>query len=182
MKLTFRSVHRDLGYFYVGLIISFAFSGIMMNHRDHWHPEKYTVETTPIQTQLPKEADITEKFVKGFVAGELKLKDKVRRHGVRNNQLRINCEKHEIEIDLKTGKGELVEFRKTPLISQMMFIHKTTSNWWIYYSDIFGLSLITIAVTGMLIIPKGKLSFKSRGWKLALAGLLFPLIFLFWLA
>ena len=39
-----RSIHRDFGYFYLGLIISFAFSGILMNHRESWHPEKYTTE------------------------------------------------------------------------------------------------------------------------------------------
>jgi len=42
MKLTRRDLHRDLGYFYMGLIISFAFSGILQNHRDTWKPEKYT--------------------------------------------------------------------------------------------------------------------------------------------
>ncbi len=26
-----RNLHRDLGYFYIGLIISFAFSGVLMN-------------------------------------------------------------------------------------------------------------------------------------------------------
>ncbi|KOY86327.1 hypothetical protein AD998_09380 [bacterium 336/3] len=182
MKMTIRSIHRDLGYFYVGLIISFAFSGILMNHRDQWHAEKYTIETKEFQTQLPKESEITEAFVKGFVSNELKIKDKFRRHTLKNDKLRINCERHEIEIDMKTGKGEATEFRKTPIISQMMGLHKNTSNWWIYYSDIFGLSLITIAVTGMFVLPKGKLSFKSRGWKLAVAGLLFPLIFLIFLA
>ena len=49
MKLTSRAIHRDLGYFYVGLILSFALSGIMMNHRDSWHPEKYTLNITEIQ-------------------------------------------------------------------------------------------------------------------------------------
>ncbi|MCU0436420.1 MAG: PepSY-associated TM helix domain-containing protein [Raineya sp.] len=180
--MTIRSIHRDLGYFYVGLIISFAFSGILMNHRDYWHPEKYTIETKEFQTQLPKESEITETFVKGLVSDELKIKDKFRRHTIKNEKLRINYERHEIEIDIKTGKGEATEFRKTPVISQMMGLHKNTSNWWIYYSDVFGLSLIAIAVTGMFVFPKGKLSFKARGWKLAVAGLLFPLIFLLFLA
>jgi hypothetical protein len=47
-----RNLHRDLGYFYIGLIISFAFSVILMNHRDSWHPEKYTVETKAIEFKL----------------------------------------------------------------------------------------------------------------------------------
>ncbi|HEU4495416.1 MAG TPA: hypothetical protein VFR70_00015, partial [Flavobacterium sp.] len=65
------------------------------------------------------------------------------------------------------------------IISQAMKLHKNTSNWWIYYSDIFGISLILIAVTGAMMIPYGKFAFKKRGWKLAIAGILFPLLFLF---
>jgi hypothetical protein len=57
-----------------------------------------------------------------------------------------------------------------------MRLHKTNSNWWIYYGDLFGISLITIAITGMIMLPSGKLSFKRRGWKLAIAGLIFPLL------
>jgi hypothetical protein len=60
-----------------------------------------------------------------------------------------------------------------------MSLHKTLQ---IYYSDIFALSLITIALTGTIMIKSGKFSFKERGWKLALAGILFPLLFLFLLA
>ncbi|MEY2703020.1 MAG: hypothetical protein RLY43_1658, partial [Bacteroidota bacterium] len=84
----------------------------------------------------------------------------------------------EVEIELKTGKGEITYFKKTPIISHLMKLHKNTSNWWIYYSDIFGLSLITIALTGAMMITVGKNTFKKRGWKLAVIGILFPLLFL----
>lgn len=57
-----RNIHRDLGYFYIGLIISFAFSGILMNHRDSWHPEKYTVETKAVSVNIPQGTEITEKY------------------------------------------------------------------------------------------------------------------------
>lgn len=176
-----RSIHRDFGYFYLGLIISFAFSGILMNHRESWHPDKYTTETKAITVTLPSEDAINEKFAENL-GKELGVEDKFRRHGIKKGELRIAYENTDIEIDLKTGKGEIVTFVKTPLISQTMKLHKSTSNWWIYYSDIFGLSLILIAVTGAMMITAGKYTFKRRGWKLALAGILFPLIFLFLLA
>jgi uncharacterized protein len=178
MKFNIRNIHRDFGYFYVGLIISFAISGLMMNHRDHWSPEKYTINARAVKKVLPKEVEITEVFVKNLVANELLVKDKFKRHSIRKGKLKIVCDNHDIEFNLATGDGEIVEFKKTPLISQMMFLHKTNSNWWIYYSDVFALSLITIATTGILLIPKGRLSFKERGWKLAVAGLVFPLLFL----
>lgn len=172
-----RNLHRDLGYFYIGLIMSFAFSGILMNHRDSWHPEKYTVETKAITVNIPKDTEITEKYASAL-GKQLGIDDKIRRHKVKDDALKISFEKNDVEIDLKTGKGEIVSFIKTPFISQTMKLHKNTSNWWIYYSDIFGISLITIAFTGAIMIPAGKFTFKRRGWKLALAGLIVPLLIL----
>lgn len=172
-----RSLHRDLGYFYIGLIISFAFSGILMNHRDSFHAEKYTVETKNIAVTIPTNVNITEEYADSL-GKQLGIEDKIRRHKVDEGKLKISFEKNDVEIDLKTGKGEIVSFIKTPIISSMMKLHKNTSNWWIYYSDIFGLSLITIAITGAIMIPAGKFTFKKRGWKLALAGLIVPLLIL----
>lgn len=176
-----RSLHRDLGYFYIGLIIAFAFSGILMNHREVWKPEKYTVETRQFQVKLPAEDLISEKYI-DKLKEELKIEDKLRRFNIKEGKLKVSLEKNDIEIDMKTGAGEVVSFIKTPVISQMMKLHKSTSNWWIYYGDIFGISLIIIAITGAIMIPAGKFTFKKRGWKLALTGLIFPLIFLFLLA
>ena len=108
----------------------------------------------------------------------LHIEDKFKRQLIRKGELRLAFENTEVAIDIKTGKGEIVKFIKTPIISQTMGLHKNTSNWWIYYADIFGISLIIIAVTGTLLVTHGKHTFKKRGWKLALAGLIFPLLFL----
>jgi hypothetical protein len=180
-KINFRNLHRDLGYFYIGLIISFAFSGLMMNHRESWHPEKYTTETKSIEVQLPEESEINEKYAEDL-GKKLGIDDKLRRHMIKKGTLKISFEKHDMEIDMKTGKGEIVTFFKTPIISQSMTLHKNTSNFWIYYSDIFAISLIIIALTGTIMIKAGKFSWKNRGWKLAVAGVLFPLLFLFLLS
>lgn len=180
-QATIRNLHRDLGYFYLGLIIAFAFSGIILNHRSSWHPEKYTVETKAIEVGPIDEEQLSDGFAKKL-GSSLGIEDKMRRQTAKDGTFRISYEKNDVEIDMATGKGEIVSFRKTPLISQSISLHKNTSNWWIYYSDIFGASLIVIAVTGAIMIPVGKFNFRRRGWKLALAGLLFPLIFLFLLA
>ena len=138
-QATIRNLHRDLGYFYIGLIISFAFSGILMNHRESWHPEKYTVETKAIEVQLPADkTEITEKYAEEL-GEKLGIDDKFRRHKVKDDEFKISFEKNDVEIDLNTGKGEIISFNKTPIISQAMKLHKSTSNWWIYYSDIFGI-------------------------------------------
>ena len=180
MNLKARNLHRDLGYFYIGLIISFALSGILMNHRDQFHAEKYNVETKNIEVKLPNKEAISEDFAKNIIK-QFDVADTYRKHKIKGETLRISFKNTDVEVDLNTGKGELTTYNKTPIISQMMKLHKSTSNWWIYYGDIFGLSLITIAITGAIMIPAGKFSFKNRGWKLALAGVIIPLIVLFFI-
>lgn len=172
-----RGLHRDLGYFYIGLIISFALSGILMNHRDSFHAEKYTTESRLIIVKVPEKNEINDEYAEQL-GKKLGIDDNFRRQKVDEGKFRISFEKNDVEIDMKSGKGEITTFIRTPIISSMMKLHKNTSDWWIYYSDIFGISLITIAITGAIMIKVGKNTFSKRGWKLALAGLIVPLLVL----
>lgn len=148
-----------------------------MNHREAWHPDKYTTQTKAIEVKLPAESEINEQFAEDL-GKQLGIQDKMRRHMVKKGEFKISFENNDVEIDMKTGKGEIVTFIKTPIISQTMKLHKSTSNFWIYYSDIFAISLVIIALTGTIMIKAGKFSWKQRGWKLAVAGVVFPLLFL----
>jgi len=180
--MTIRNLHRDLGYFYVGLIIAFAFSGIFLNHRKIWHPSKYKAEVKEITLSMPENAEmIDETFVKSS-ATTLGIKDGFRRFKVDKGMMEASYESHDLKVDISTGKGEVVRYVKVPLLAQMTQLHQETNDWWIYYSDIFGIAMLTIACTGMLMFPSGPNSFKERGWKLALLGIIFPLIFLFLLS
>ena len=64
MKLTARNTHRDIAYFYVGLIIAFSISGIFLNHRQAWHPKRYTYDKKEISIPVPvgKEA-VNDEFI-----------------------------------------------------------------------------------------------------------------------
>jgi uncharacterized protein len=123
---------------------------------------------------------LNENFIKRFTE-EQKIDDNLRRFTVEKNNLRISYLNHDVQIDLATGKGKLESYRTTPILGQMTKLHQDTSQWWIYYSDAFGVAMLVIAFTGMFI-QKGENSFWSRGWKLALIGVIFPLIFLFLLS
>lgn len=178
MKLTARNTHRDIAYFYVGLIISFALSGIFLNHRQSWHPRRYTYDKKEINITVPASKElINEEFIAAFTR-EQNISDDLRRFNVDGNNLRISYTSHDVQVDLATGTGKIESYRVTPLLGQMTQLHQDTSKWWIYYSDIFGIGMLTIAFTGMFI-ERGRNSFQGRGWRLALAGIVFPLIFLF---
>ena len=176
MKITNRSLHRDIAYFYVGLLIVFSFSGIILNHRQDWYPMNYTFETKEIKLSVPTdENQITKDFLNSkAIENDLVYES----HRVRNGSLRVFFKDNGI-LDMKLGGSNgTIEFkRKVPILGHTMYLHKTTNKFWIWYSDIFGLAMIVIAVTGILI-PTGKKGFSKRGWKFAVAGLIFPLIFL----
>jgi uncharacterized protein len=178
-KINARNTHRTLAYFYVGLIISFAISGIFLNHRRDFSPSSYVSSVKEISI-LPIASDsVNDAFVENLKK-ENGIKDKLRRYRIEKEILKISFEQNDVEIDLTTGKGTIETYKTRPLIGQMTQLHQDTSNWWIYYSDLFGLSMAIIAITGMFI-QKGKNSFKKRGWILALIGIIFPLIFLLFL-
>jgi hypothetical protein len=176
MKITNRRLHRDFAYFYVGLIIAFSFSGIILNHRQDWYPMDYTYENKEITISLPENS---KQITKEFIENETKKFNlKYDGHRVRKNTLRVYYKNNTVlDVDIKSGKGNLEFKRKVPFIGQTMYLHKTTNNFWIWYSDIFGAAMLLIAITGILI-PAGKNGFSKRGWKLAVLGLIFPILFL----
>lgn len=180
MKISNRTLHRDIAYFYVGLIIAFSFSGIILNHRKDWYPMDYTYQDKQVEVKLPSdEKMITKEFVEDFSKSwEVTYED----HRIRDNELLVYYKDNKtLDIDMATGKGNLEFKRRTPIVGDSMLLHKSTDKFWIWYSDIFGAAMLIIAITGMLI-PAGKNGFKKRGWKLALLGMLFPLIFLIFLS
>jgi hypothetical protein len=181
MKLTPRDLHRDIAYFYLGLIFAFSISGIALNHRESWSPMNYVYQETPVTVTLPTNtADINDEFI-AKLSQEWQLQKQFKGFRIREKTLRINYKDDMVEIDLATGKGTRETLKKRPILGQMTFLHVNTNEYWIWYSDIFGFAMITIAITGTLI-TKGANSFAQRGWKLTLLGLLIPLIFLFIMA
>lgn len=180
MKLTSRNTHRDIAYFYVGLIIAFSISGIFLNHRRQLNPRRYTYEVRNFWISPFTKDQADEAFVKQLAASQ-NIDDELRRFQTSETELTISFAQNDVKVDMTTGAGSIVTYRTIPLLGQMTQLHQDTSNWWIYYSDIFGLGMLTLAITGMFI-ERGKNSFRKRGLKLALIGIIFPLIFLFLLS
>ncbi|HNY00952.1 MAG TPA: PepSY-associated TM helix domain-containing protein [Bacteroidales bacterium] len=220
-----RAIHRDLAYFYFGLILSFSLSGFVLNHRTDWHLDQYTVSSRQIRIDLgqspvgsgqlaaresapgeqPETASggrkgrgpghrhggqglngtrnegggvmIPESFARDF-ARQFGITDSLRRQFIQRGIIRLNFVNHSAEINMRTGWGQITEFRKTPVISQMVQLHRSNSPAWVCFSDTFAISMIIIAITGVLL-PKGRNSFARRGWVFTAAGLIIPLAILF---
>ena len=131
----------------------------------------------PLHFDLPLEEEkIDETYVKSIIQ-ELGVDNEYRTFRVRNGSLRVYYEDAQVEIDIETGDGEREWMTKRILLAEMADLHQTTNSWWVWYSDIFGIAMLLIALSGMFMVT-GKNSFKKRGWWLATIGLVFPLVFL----
>src|SRR5882672_6895465 len=127
MKLTARNTHRDLAYFFLGLIIAFSISGIFLNHRQSWHPRRYVYNSKEINIPIPagKEA-ITDEFIADFTKSQ-NIEDNLRRFAVDDkNTLRISYASNDVQIDITTGVGKIESYRVTPLLGQMTQLHQDT--------------------------------------------------------
>ena len=139
----------------------------------------YSYETKTIEIEIPQDITVldSEDYITG-ISSKWDLEDAYDGHRIQENELRVYYKDNIIlDADINTGKGKIEYKRKVPFLGHTMYLHKNTNNFWIWYSDIFGIAMLVIAITGMLI-TKGKNSFMQRGWKLALAGLMFPILFL----
>ena len=181
MNINPRAIHRDIAYFYLGLIIAFSISGIFLNHRQSWNPAKYTYETTDVTVAPPANKEAVNDDYIASISKDWGISGKPRGFRVRSDKINVDYPNDRFVIDLKTGKGSRESYIKTPVIAQIRQLHVDTNSAWIWYSDIFGLAMLTIAMTGMFV-QKGKNGFWQRGWKLASIGIIFPLIFLFLLS
>ena len=179
-NLKFRNWHRDFSYFYAGLLIAFSISGIALNHRHSWDARDYVYETIDISFNLPEDDNaITDEFFEENLTKQgidLEFNGSAWRRGGYN----LYFNNAYAFIDPQTGKGQIERFRIRPILGQMVDLHRSASDVWVWYSDIFAISVLLICITG-LIIAKGKYGFKKRGWKLAILGVIIPSILWFFL-
>ena len=173
-----RKWHRDLGYFFIGLIISFCISGIAQNHRSTWNPKEYEYASKDVLTRLDTlQTDKINDEVMTNVLIANGIKSPLRGVRIENDPKIVKAffDKGYLNIDLNNGKGKIEFMKLRPVLGQMSFLHTNNNFFWTLYSDLFALGLITIAIIGLFMV-RGKYGFKQWGYKLMLAGLLVPLI------
>ena len=172
-----RDWHRDLGYFFTGVILIYAISGIAINHLNDWNPSySITVVEKNITLSTPWK-NITEKDIKKIVTtfGEKEYK---RYYFPSKNKIKIFIEDGTISVFLNNKKAKLEKLKKRFLLAEFNFLHYNPAKLWTYFSDIFAVALIFITISGLLIV-KGKNSFSKRGWWLVLLGIIIPIVVLY---
>ncbi len=171
-----RVLHRDFGYFIVGMTIVYALSGIFLNHRHDFNPD-YKIFHTEFQTQINAETPVTESMIKA----ELQKLDRsvvFKKHYITNEgRIKVFIENGEVVINPETGTGSMSYLQKRPVVFEMNKLHKATlGTLWKWVSDFMGVVMIFVAVTGLFLL-KGKRGFSRWGWWFTIAGIIIPLLF-----
>ena len=173
-----RNIHRDLGYIFFFLSIIYGLSGIALNHLDDWNPNyiiKYSeinIDQTGLnKDQLDKNGVLS--LIKKHFPGE-----KYKNHYFpKENTLKIFIKDGNINIDMNTGQGSLETSKRRPVFHQFNYLHYNPRKWWTAISDIYAVSLMLLAITGLFIL-KGKNGILGRGAWLTALGVIIPIAFL----
>lgn len=166
------AMHRDLGYFFSGLIIIYCLSGIALNHIEDWNPD-FIIEKKTIH--------FAGNYTTGGITREtLALFDKMvdeSRHKIydipTSDQVKIYYNEATLHLNFSTHTGIYEKISRRPVFYQVNILHKNSLKGWRWASDIFAAMLVIITVSGLFVL-KGKKGFSMRGKWLFLAGIVPP--------
>jgi hypothetical protein len=176
-----RILHRDIGYFFFGLTIIYAISGIALNHKKDWNPN-YIISFSDISiSDTISKASVSKEWVMALLK-KYNEEEHYKKHFFPNDYtLKVFIDNGTVSVNMETGKGYIEKITKRPFFFEINFLHYNPGKWWLWFSDIFCVGLILIAVTGLFIIAKSKNSLTRRGVWFILAGLIVPILALIFL-
>jgi hypothetical protein len=173
-----RVIHRDLGYFFTGMVIIYGLSGIALNHNDDWNPN-YTIEVQEKRISLPENFDENNQASVMTILEQCRVNQDYKNHySPSPGRIKIFLEEgSSVTVDTTTGIANIEIIRKRPVFYEVNFLHYNPGKLWTWFSDIFALSLMILAITGLFIL-KGKNGIRGRGAWLSIAGVLISIAFL----
>jgi len=182
MRINWRKVnnvlHRDVGYFFFGMSIIYALSGIALNHIADWDPN-YIIENKSVQVDPELlNSSMNAEEVKSLLK-VLEINHKFKKHYYPNAQtLKIFVAGGSFTANLKSGRGFLETVDRRPILYEVNYLHYNHTKFlWTWFSDLFAVGLILLAITGLFVL-KGKNGFQKRGVWFVIGGTLIPLVFL----
>ncbi len=178
LRKLIRVLHRDLGYFFFGLSIIYAVSGIALNHLRDFNPN-YVIRHYNLEVPAPINADLVDDDWVKTILSDYDIKQEFKKfYFPTEDQLKVFLKNGNLTFKMSTGEGLLELINKRPIFNQVNFLHYNPGVWWKWFSDIFCVSWIIISITGLFIIKSGKHSIMRRGAIWTIAGIIVPILFL----
>jgi hypothetical protein len=166
-----RIIHRDLGFFVVGITLVYGISGILLNHLGKNDPA-FRTEAKTIQLQ----ANLTEPELLEIWRTDNNLPPLKRIMRIDENRSRLFIEGGQGVYNSTDGSLFYEKHEKRVLIYWINRLHYNKVKGWSPVADFFAGSLIMLAITGLFMI-KGKKGIAGSGKWYLLIGLLVPILF-----
>ena len=172
-----RIIHRDFGFFFFGMTIIYALSGIAINHINDWNPN-YQIENSYYEisnSEMFNDVNDEQVYeILGLVDQDAKFK---KYYYLRPGLLKIFIKNGSVLLNTETGDASIETLKRRPMFFYVNYLHYNPGSWWKWFSDIFAGALIILAISG-IIMNKGKKGIKGRGGVYLALGIIIPLVFL----
>jgi len=188
---TVRSLHRDLGYFVIGLTLIYAITGIILSGRGlAWF--KVEFQDNAVISKNIKSEEFNSEFIKVVLSGKVSevFPESSYKSVKKHLKLKLVKQKDEVlhfkawrslnvKYDQNSGNLE-VRYKGYPVALEIFIdAHKAThENAWFYLAIIYSVILSFLAISSFWMV-KGKNGFKRRGVYFMLAGFAVVAVFLF---
>lgn len=173
-----RALHRDAGYFVVGLTVIYAVSGLAVNHIADFDPSFSQLERThQLPLPLPADDDAVATLAQRH-AGIDGAPEEVYRAD--DSQLDVVFAERTLHVDIRTGA--VLEQGQSP----RFFLR--VANWlhlnrgkraWTFIADGYAILLLGLALSGLFMLP-GRKGLGGRGAVIAGLGVLVPVVYVVW--
>lgn len=181
MRKWSRTIHRDLSFLFSGIITVYALSGIYLNHKRDFN-SNYSVKRQSYQAEgsFPAQKEkFTETEVLRLLAAVNEESNYTKHYFPDDDHLKIFIKGgSSIVLNITDGQAVYEALKKRPIISRLNRLHYNPNRWWTVFSDTFAVSLLLIVISG-LVMNKGKRGLRGRGGIEFIAGILIPLLFIF---
>ncbi len=175
IRKTLRSLHRDIGYFVVGITFVYTVSGIALNHRSDWNPH-YTLVSEEVTIPSVLKTEFAETEIVELL-GNFEYQANYRKHFVtKTGDVKIFVEEGTVMYKPEKGTALLEVLKRRPFFFQINKIHLAqTGRLWIWISDAMAFFLLFVAISGLFLL-KGKYGIMGRGLWLTALGVVIPLV------
>jgi hypothetical protein len=174
-RLLLRAIHRDLGYFCVGLTFVYALSGLAVNHIADWEPNFRQINR---EAQLPLPLPDSDQQLAELAAGSLDVRAPIRESYRTDEQtLQVVFDRSTLRID--THSGRVREDAQEPrfFLRAANWLHLNRGKKaWTYIADAYATGLLVLSLTGLWMFP-GRKGLLGRAGLIAMAGALVPALY-----
>lgn len=170
----FRVLHRDLGYLFFGTTIIYAISGVAINHRNDWNPN-YSISHREVQLSVPVTTPLSRNDVQNLLATNGVEAPYQNHYAPGPGQIRIFFQGGNATLDQKRKSMIIETVHHRPILGGMVRLHYNPGRAWTWFSDIYSVALVIIAITGLFLL-RGRHGITRRGGILTALGILTPFL------